>query len=190
MEIKRIPLGVFESNCYLLIEGGEMIVVDPGGDPEVILDAIKKIGARAEYIINTHYHPDHTGANEIIKNETGAKILIHEAEKTFISFKPDGFLRGGDKIEIGDMVLEIIHTPGHSLGSICILGKGFILTGDTIFRHGYGRTDLKGGSWEQLDQSLKKLKKVMKPGMKVYPGHGEPFRVKVYLYEEKNKKDS
>lgn len=190
MEIKRIPIGGFESNCYLLVRGQEMIIIDPGGEPELILDEIKKTNVRPEYIINTHYHSDHTGANEIIRNETGAKILIHEAEKDFIFFKPDGFLKGGDKIKIGDRVLEIIHTPGHSLGSICIFGKDFMLTGDTIFRYGYGRTDLKGGSWEQLDQSLKELKKIMKPGMKIYPGHGEPFRVKLYLYEEENKKNS
>lgn len=190
MEIKRIPLGIFESNCYLLIEGKEIIVVDPGGEPELILDEIKKSGGKAEYIINTHCHPDHTGANEVIRNETGAKILIHEAEEDFILFKPDSFLKGGEKIKIGDIVLEIIHTPGHSPGSICILGKDFMLTGDTIFKHGYGRTDIKGGSWEQLDQSLKKLKKIMKPGMKIYPGHGKSFRVKLYLYEKENKKNT
>lgn len=181
MEIKRLIVGALDTNCYLLIAGKEMIIVDPGSEPEKILDEIKKTGAKPEYIINTHYHPDHTGANKEMKKETGAKILIHEAEKSFISFKPGGFLKGGEKIKIGDTVLKIIHTPGHSPGSICLLGKDFALTGDTIFKDGYGRTDLKGGSWEDLDKSLKKLKKLLKPGMRIYPGHGDIFRVKVYL---------
>jgi len=195
MEIKRLIVGALDTNCYLLIAGKEMIIVDPGSEPEKILDEIKKTGAKPEYIINTHYHPDHTGANKGIrtslsartlntphlKKETGVKILIHEAEKSFISFKPDGFLKGGEKIKIGDTVLKVIHTPGHSPGSICLLGKDFALTGDTIFKDGYGRTDLKGGSWEDLDNSLKKLKKLLKPGMRIYPGHGDIFRVKVYL---------
>lgn len=180
MEIKRLLLGALETNCYLLISEKEMIVIDPGSEPERILDEIKKTEAKLEYIINTHYHLDHTGANARIKEETGAKILIHKAEKDFISFQPDGFLRDGDKIKMGDTVLEVIHTPGHTLGSICILGKDFILTGDTIFKHGYGRTDIEGGSWRDLDNSLKKLKELLKPGTKVYPGHGELFRIKAF----------
>lgn len=180
MEIKRLLVGALGTNCYLLISEKEMIVIDPGSEPERVLDEIKKTEAKPEYIINTHYHPDHIGANARIKKETGAKILIHKAEKDFISFQPDGFLKDGDKIKIGNTVLEVIHTPGHTPGSICILGKDFILTGDTIFKYGYGRTDIGGGSWKDLDNSLKKLKKILKPGIKVYPGHGEIYRIKVY----------
>lgn len=180
VEIKRIPVGLAEANCYLLSYGDEMIVIDPGAEPKKILDEIKKTGIQPEYIINTHHHIDHVGANGEIKKETGAKVLIHNQEREFISFKADWFLKDGDIIKVKDFVLEVIHTPGHTPGSICLLGKDFIFTGDTIFRDGYGRTDLKGGSWQKLDQSLKKLKRVLRPGMKVYPGHGVSFRVKVY----------
>ncbi len=180
MRIKRLIVGNFNTNCYLLITSKEMVVVDPGAEPEVILSEIIKSGVKPEYIINTHYHPDHTGANERIRKETGAKILIHEAEKEFISFKPDKFLKGGEKIKIGNETLEVIHTPGHSAGSVCILGKDFILTGDTIFKEGFGRTDIIGGSWKALDISLRRLKKVMKAGVRVFPGHGDPYRIRYY----------
>ncbi len=88
---------------------------------------------------------------------------------------PDRFLKDEEEIRIGENILKVIHTPGHTPGSICLLGRDFIFTGDTIFREGYGRTDLKGGSEEKFVDSLNRLKAIIKPGMMVYPGHGEPF---------------
>jgi glyoxylase-like metal-dependent hydrolase (beta-lactamase superfamily II) len=108
-----------------------------------------------------------------------AKILIHEAEKDFLKFEPDEFLTDGSEIKIGKTYLRVIHTPGHTKGSISLLGNGFIFTGDTIFKDGFGRTDLLGGSPADLEFSLSKLKKIFKTGMKIYPGHGDVFK-----YEE------
>ena len=160
MQIKRLIVGPIETNCYLLISKGEMVVVDPGGSPDVILDEIKKTGIQPKYIINTHSHFDHTLANKEIKKPTGAEILS---------------LKEGDEAKIGDEVLKIISTPGHSKDSICLLGEGFALTGDTLFKDGYGRTDLAGGSEKELKESLERLSKLLKPGTKIYPGHGDIF---------------
>ena len=176
MEIKRLTVGGLQTNCYLLISGNELGIVDPGGEAGKILEEIRKIKTKPKYIINTHYHHDHVLVNQEIKKETGAKILIHEAEKDFIDFEPDEFLKEGDKIKIGESILEVIHTPGHTKGSICLKGKDFILTGDTLFKDGYGRTDLAGGSQKDMEESLEKLSKLIKPGTTVYSGHGEIFK--------------
>lgn len=160
MQIKRLIVGPIQTNCYLLISQGEMAVVDPGGNPDKILEEIKKTGIQPKYIINTHSHFDHTLANKEIIKETGAKILD---------------LKEGDEIKIGDEILKIISTSGHSKDSICLFGQGFVLSGDTLFKDGYGRTDLEGGSEKEMQVSLKRLSEIIKPGTKIYPGHGEIF---------------
>ena len=177
MQIKRLIVGELETNCYLLISENELGIIDPGGEAEKILKEIKKTKAEPKYIINTHCHLDHVLANEKIKKETGAKVLIHETEKDFLKFKVDRFLKEGDKIKIGDSVLKVLCTPGHTKGSICLLGQDFIFSGDTLFEKGYGRTDLPGGSQKDLEESLKRLSKLLKPGIVVYPGHGEIFKI-------------
>jgi len=180
MEMKHFVVGPLLTNCYLLVSNGEAAVIDPGGGAKAILKEIEESGAKLKFIILTHGHWDHTLSALKIKKETGAKILLHEAEKEFVKPKVDEFLKDGDKIKIGDSLLKVIHTPGHTKGSICLLGENEIFTGDTIFKDGYGRTDLKGGSQEDLEDSLKKLKKFLKPEVKVYPGHGETFKIKRY----------
>jgi len=177
VEIKLLVVGPLLTNCYLVVSRGELLIIDPGGEGRRILEEAEKTKAKIKYIVNTHGHPDHIFANEEIRRETGAKILIHQAEKDFIKFNPDRFLKDGDEIKIGDSALKVLHTPGHTKGGICLLGKGFVFTGDTLFKDGYGRTDLPGGSQEDLERSLEKLKKILKPGMTVYPGHGEIFKI-------------
>jgi len=177
MEIKHLIVGPLLTNCYLLISKDEAAVIDPGGGTKTIFKEIEKSGAKLKFIILTHGHWDHTLSVAKIKEKTGAKILIHEAEKEFVKFKVDEFLKEDSEIKIGDFVLKVIHTPGHTKGSICLLANDFIFTGDTIFKDGYGRTDLKGGSQKDLKNSLEKLSKILKPGMKVYPGHDETFEI-------------
>jgi len=176
MEIKRIKVGSLQTNCYLLISKGELAIIDPGDEPEKILEEIKRVDAKPKYIINTHYHYDHTQANKRIKEATGADILIHENEKEYIDFSVDRFLKEGDRLKVGDVALGVILTPGHTKGSICLLGEDFIFTGDTLFRVGYGRTDLEGGSQEEMNDSLSKLKEIIRQGMMVYPGHEDYYR--------------
>lgn len=178
MKVYTNKVGELKTNCYLLASEDELGIIDPGGEGERILEEIKKTKAKLKYIINTHYHLDHTSVNEKIRDETGAEILIHEAEKDFIEFKVDKFLKEGDKIKIGNAILKVIHTSGHTKGSICLLGENFVFTGDTLFQDGCGRTDLPSGSQNDLEKSLKKLSKLLKPGVIVYPGHGEIFEYK------------
>jgi len=178
MEIKNLIVGPLLTNCYVLLSKNEALVIDPGGGLKEILKEIEKKKSKLKYIILTHGHWDHLLAAPKLKKETGAKILTHEGEKDFIKFKVDKFLKEGEEIKIGEISLEIIHTPGHTKGSICLLGDGLIFTGDTIFKDGYGRTDLAGGSQKDLENSLKKLSKILKSGMKIYPGHGEIFEIK------------
>lgn len=174
MEIKKLVVGPLLTNCYILISNEEAIVIDPGADLKSILKEIE--GKKLTYIILTHYHWDHILAAQKLREKTEAKILIHKGEKDFIKFQPDQFLEGGEEIKIGKEYLKIIHTPGHTKGSISILGEDFIFVGDTIFEEGVGRTDLPGGSEKDLENSLKKLEKIIKKGMEIYPGHGNSFR--------------
>jgi len=178
MKVKHFIVGAFLTNCYLLISKGEVGIIDPGGRVKKVLEEIQKEKATPKYIINTHFHLDHTFANQKIKEKfKKVKILIHEAEEEFFHFKPDKLLKERDKIKIGGALLEVLHTPGHTKGSICLLGDKFIFTGDTLFEDGYGRTDLAGGSQNDLEQSLRKLKGFLKPEMIVYPGHGGIFKI-------------
>ncbi|RLC38371.1 MBL fold metallo-hydrolase [Candidatus Falkowbacteria bacterium] len=177
MKIKKIVVGPILTNCYLLNSKEEIAVIDPGGDPDVIINEIIKLNGDLKYIINTHYHFDHTLSNlDIKKAFPRIKILIHKYEKGKIKFKADKFLDSEEEIKIGNIIIKIINTPGHSKGSICLLGKDFIFTGDTLFADGYGRTDLPTGSAPEMAESLARLKKIIKTGMMVYPGHGDVYR--------------
>jgi hydroxyacylglutathione hydrolase len=175
MEVIKIRVGQLRTNCYLLISDNEAIIIDPGGDEDIILNEIKKHSVKLIYIINTHYHFDHTLANEDLRETTGAKVLIHEDEKEFSDFTVDQFLRDVDEIIFGKAKLKVIHTPGHTAGGICLLGDNLVFTGDTLFKDAYGRTDLDGGSLDDMEKSLVKLKDIIKKGMHVYPGHGHDF---------------
>ncbi|NPV87997.1 MBL fold metallo-hydrolase [Coprothermobacteraceae bacterium] len=180
MEIHRVTVTPLRSNCFILKSEGELVVIDPGGDPERILRRIDEFGGRVVAIVATHYHFDHTGAVEEIRSHYKAPFMIHENEVPFMKdTKADRLLIDGDEIACGAEVLQVIHTPGHTPGSICMLGDGFVITGDTLFQHGYGRTDFPGGSEEEMLHSLAKLEKILVAGMTVYPGHGLPFEVKV-----------
>ena len=173
MDIKKIKAGDLHTNCYILFDNGEAVVVDPGGSAKEILAELKKI--KLLYIINTHYHFDHVLANGIVKKETGAQILIHANEKEFIDFSADKFLQDGDEIKFGQEKLKVIHTPGHTAGGICLLGDNVIFTGDTLFKGTYGYTAFPGGSEADMQKSLAKLKVIIKSGMHVYPGHGQDY---------------
>jgi len=178
MEIKHLIVGPLLTNCFILISKGESAVIDPGGGTRTILKEIADSKTKLKYIILTHSHWDHAFSALKMRYETKAKILMHREEKELVSFKIDNLLEEGEEIKIGNIILKVIHTPGHTKGSICLIDENFIFTGDTIFKDGYGRTDLPGGSQEDLKNSLEKLKKFLKPGIKVYPGHGEIFEYK------------
>jgi len=173
----KIIVGPIRTNCYILKSGNELAVVDPGEETLLILDKIKDMRGILKYIINTHYHFDHTTANQEIKKATGAKILIHEKEKGYIDFPADIFLQDNEEIILGEEKILVRNFPGHSEGSICLFVEKIIFTGDLLFKDGYGRTDLVGGSEEDMFKSLDEIRKFLKPGVMVYPGHGDEFQI-------------
>lgn len=175
MNIQRLIVGPISTNCYLAYDQGELAVIDPGEEADHILKKINEIGAKLKFIINTHYHFDHVTANDEIKQATGALVLIHSAEAPFIDFIPDRWLEEDDIIDIGSMELKVINTPGHTPGSICLYGNDYIFTGDTLFQGDHGRTDLAGGSAQEMSESLRRLSSIIKPKMTVYPGHGNYY---------------
>lgn len=164
MRIRKEVVGPLSTNCYFLYNDSEMIIVDPGGDAEKIIQTAKEIGVPVSFIVNTHSHYDHTAANTKVGRETKASILDDLGERK--------------KLDIGEDSLEIIHTPGHTKDSFCLLGDGFLIAGDVLFEDGRGRTDLKGGSIKEMKETIEMLKQKLLPETVIYPGHGNSFIAK------------
>jgi len=189
MIIRSLVVGPLENNCFIIADENtkEGLVVDPGDEPDRILDLINKNSFNIKYIVCTHAHFDHVGAVPDLKKETGAKIVIHRDElEIYKSTKdqaaiwgyeldplpePDIFVSEGDKIEVGNLRFEVLHTPGHSPGGICLYGEGILITGDTLFAGSVGRTDFYGGDMEKLKRSFRRLLS-LSDKIKVLPGHG------------------
>lgn len=183
------PLGV---NCIILgcEKTGKALVVDPGGDPEKILAVVRSHKLEVSAIINTHGHFDHVGANSRIKLETDAPLMIHESDAPMLSRvaavaamygmtgenspQPDSMLEDGMTIKFGDCSVQVIHTPGHTPGGCCLYIEADkkLISGDTLFADGIGRTDLPGGSTKKLIASIKNRLFVLPDDTRVYPGHG------------------
>ena len=179
MFVKMFTVGMLATNCYVVgdKDSGEAVVIDPGFDSaseaQAIFDEIDRNGFQIKYIINTHGHPDHNGGNPILKDRSQAPILIHEADASILSGPPaDRALRDGDLIEVGSVKLRVIHTPGHSPGSIALIAGDYVFSGDTLFAGSIGRYDLPGASLEELVNSLKNKLLTLSDHVKVCPGHG------------------
>ncbi len=179
MFVKMFTVGMLATNCFLIADAKshEVLIIDPGFDREseakTILREIEHNGFEVKYIMNTHGHPDHNGGNRVLKEFTKAPILIHELDAPMLSDPPaDRLLHDGDLIEVGDIKFRVIHTPGHSKGSIILLGLDTVFSGDTLFAGSIGRYDLPGGSIEEIKNSLKNKLLVLPDYMKIYPGHG------------------
>ena len=179
MFVKMFTVGLLGTNCYLVgdTDSHEALIVDPGFDNEseakIILREVERNDFEIKYIVDTHGHPDHTSGNQIIKQATKAPILIHEYDAPMLSDPPaDRQLHDGDLITVGNIRLRVIHTPGHSRGSIILLGADTVFSGDTLFAGSIGRFDLPGGSIDEIKDSLKSKLSTLPDYMKVYPGHG------------------
>jgi glyoxylase-like metal-dependent hydrolase (beta-lactamase superfamily II) len=188
--IKRLVVGSLSANCWIVgsVSTGEGLVMDPGGNSETICRAIDDTGLDIKIIVLTHGHSDHIAALRDVQDKTGAGVAIHIEDADFleghssyssqfgISYRtphpPERLLREGDKIEVGGMIFKVIHTPGHTPGSISLLTDFGVFTGDTIFRRGIGTTIMPGSSRPQLLDSIRKKLMVLPDDTVIYPGHG------------------
>ena len=178
--IRTLPLGAYQTNCYILWEeaGETCVVIDPGYSPEEVLRQTRSLGKKIEAILLTHGHFDHVGAVRGIAEETGCKVYLCPEDLSMPEQMTAGPLyythtyKEGDTLSLAGMQLHVLHTPGHTPGSVCILWGDNLFSGDTLFAGSCGRTDLPGGDWATILQSLKRLAGIQK-NYTVYPGHGE-----------------
>jgi hydroxyacylglutathione hydrolase len=188
MFLKQFEVGNFAVFAYLLGEdsGGPGVVIDPAGDADPIISVADQNKITIQYILNTHAHVDHVMGNEEMKQKTGAQIIIHEKDAPALTRIPmsmlsmfggrpsppaDRIVKDGDSIQVGNLALKVLHTPGHSPGAICIYVDGVVFTGDTLFVGGVGRTDLPGGSWPIMLRSIQTKLLTLPDETVVLPGH-------------------
>lgn len=179
MNMKCLPLGDYETNCYILWNDdcAECVVIDPGYTPELILDAVNRLGLSIKAILLTHGHFDHVGGVKKLRASTGCAVWMHRADlqlPTFLTagkLEPTDFYDEGDTITIAGLSFRVLSTPGHTPGSVCLMAGNSIFSGDTLFAGSCGRIDFSGGSGQQMRRSLARLA-ALKGNYRVYPGHG------------------
>ncbi|MHB9003622.1 MAG: MBL fold metallo-hydrolase [Coriobacteriia bacterium] len=188
MRIQRLVLGELETNCWIVSDdsGGPAIVVDPAGEPEVLLEALA--GRRIACVVLTHCHFDHLAAAKEVLAATSAPLAAHDDDADFVTdvvgtggvlfgfdaVAPgvDRRLRAGDHLEAGEITLRVLHTPGHTPGGICLLGDGHLFSGDTLFAGSVGRTDFPRGDARALAASIATQLAPLADEIAVHPGHG------------------
>jgi len=192
MEVEQLPLGALGTNCYLIEQDKNTLIVDPGGDADKLIRMIERRELNPQAILLTHAHFDHIGALDEVRDHFDLPVYLHEEEKDWlgdpekngssffsmvvsqIKAKPaDHYIEAG-QMTVGDFTFEVRHTPGHSPGSVSLVFKndGFVIAGDTLFEGGIGRTDLPGGDHATLIESIKKEILSLGEDMQVCPGHG------------------
>jgi hydroxyacylglutathione hydrolase len=195
MIVTVVPVGALQCNCTILGDprAGEAIVVDPGDEVDKILAALRKHALRCIAILNTHAHIDHVGANHALKEATGARLMLHEADLPLYDnlrvqaewlgglmpeprrAEVDQHVGHGDQVSAGEVVAEVLHTPGHTPGSLSFHLAGaepLLLSGDTLFAGSIGRTDLWGGDFDQEIASIRSRLLTLDETTRVIPGHG------------------
>lgn len=195
MILKNLMLGVLQTNCYIFgdEETGECAVIDPADECEKILDTVKSEKLTVKYIILTHAHIDHISALDELKDACKAPVVIHKEEAEYLNSSQfnladlfgvpspntgaDITVADGDTLKLGKNTLSFIHTPGHTVGGMCILCGDILFSGDTLFNQSVGRSDFPGGSHTVLITSI--LNKLMRlnDNVAVYPGHGMPTTI-------------
>lgn len=194
MILESLTVGPLQANCYIVgcPETDKGFIVDPGGEPERILAVVERLNLDIEYIFDTHEHVDHIAGNRAVREATGATLVVHEdgvqqVEKPHPFWSsmvggvepsvPDETMADGDTFEVGALTVEVLHTPGHSPGCVCLAVDGAVFTGDTLFAGSVGRTDLPGGDMTTLERSLRRLVEWCEPDTEVYPGHRGPSTI-------------
>jgi hydroxyacylglutathione hydrolase len=184
MLVETFTVGMLSTNCYLASsqETKEAIIIDPGlnfsSEAKSIFDHITAGKLKVKFIVNTHGHDDHVKGDALFQQKLNIPICIHSLDAPFVEgiekskFSANVLLEDGSLIELGDEPLKVMHTPGHTSGSVCLIGEKLVFTGDTLFAGGIGRTDFPGGSMSEMRGSLKKLMR-LPDNLLVYPGHGE-----------------
>lgn len=171
LEIRKVVVGPYEENCYVLVcpDTKESVIVDPGADPHKILVAAED--SSVKMIVITHGHSDHVGALITVWAALKVPIGYHPDDAPLVPAPSDIKLTDGETVTFGNLLLQVIHTPGHTPGSICLFREGDLIAGDTIFPGGPGRTDTPG-SFERLIDSLRDKVFVLPENTVVHPGHG------------------
>jgi glyoxylase-like metal-dependent hydrolase (beta-lactamase superfamily II) len=171
MIIKQLDIGFMDNFCYIVAceKSRKALVIDPGHDVDRIVSAAEKLGLDIETIINTHGHGDHTAGNAELKSLTGAKIIIHALDAAGYP-AADVFLKDEKTLQLGEITFDVIHTPGHTPGGICLYAQGNLFTGDTLFVGDSGRTDLAGGDRPTLGKSIRRLVQLPDDTI-IWPGH-------------------
>lgn len=191
MDILCFAMTPFVTNCYVVRDRDEALVIDPGDETPELVEALRGVSVRA--VVNTHCHCDHSGGNAALVARTKAPLLIHRDDLPLLrileeqgrmfgvpfeaSPEPDGFLSEGDTIEVGGAMLRVLHAPGHTPGHIVLVGEGMVLAGDVLFAGSIGRTDMPGGSYPQLLASIRTKLLTLPDDTVVYSGHGGPTTI-------------
>ncbi len=184
MLVETFPVGMLQTNCYVVScqKTKEAIIIDPGMDfaseAQPIFSYIGKEQLKVKFIVNTHGHSDHVNGDGVMQKKYAVPICIHRLDASFLEGlekheTPNNILLSdGDVVEFGNVALKVMHTPGHTMGCICLVGDKVIFSGDTLFAGSIGRTDFPESSPRDMDVSLRKLLD-LPDGLLVYPGHGE-----------------
>lgn len=184
MILQTMILGELDANCYLLSgREGHAVVIDPAGQAERIAARLTEQGMALDAIFLTHAHFDHMGGLQRLHAMTGAPVYVHPAEEAIVPTMsrgrmPQEHLPYEDTMTAAGLTFRVLHTPGHSPGSVCLQTEDALFTGDTLFAGCCGRTDLPGGSWEDMARSLRQLLS-MEGSYTVYPGHGDPSTLEI-----------
>ena len=197
-----VTVGDFEENCYLYAcpQTREAVIIDPGDEAERILETIRELNIVPKYIINTHGHIDHICAIDAVSEVYPVPLLIHPADvpmytderaasmfgriAPLVKRTPDILLKEGDHITFGTLKLEVLHTPGHTPGGICLVSQPYcVFSGDTLFYRSIGRTDLPGGNYQELVTSIREKLYTLDDDLVVFPGHGTPTTIIEEKYE-------
>ncbi len=182
MRIEKLTLTEYQSNCYIVESQGEAMIIDPGEPNPQIVERVT--GMRVKYIVNTHAHPDHIAGDQYLKEHLKAPLLLPRQDIELFrvllgdALQPNQLLQAGDRIEVGGLCFEVLHTPGHTPGSIVLLERQerVIFSGDLLFAGSIGRTDFPGGSDIEMQKSLQRLVK-LEGDWQIYPGHGPETRL-------------